>query len=184
MVFRSLDRPDYNADRPDYIVFRENGSGDVTELHAWGATYERIGWREQATFHLGLLASCVIAFLAYGLSRSLRELRHRMPPDEGRLAQRCAIFVALANLMFVGGLVVFFRGLGTASRPLSVPFVLWLSLPLVSVVVTALLPGFAAMAWREGWWTRGERVGFSAFAALSVAFTTFLNHWKLLGIRY
>jgi len=184
MVFRSLDKPDYNADRPDYIVFRENGRGDITDLHAWGATYERIGWREQATFHLSLLTSCVIAFLAYGLSRGLRELRHRMAPDEGRLARRCAIFVALANLIFVGGLVVFFRGLGTASKPFPFPVVLWLSLPLVSVVVTALLPGFAATAWREGWWTRRERLGFSAFAALSVAFMTFLNYWKLLGIRY
>jgi CubicO group peptidase (beta-lactamase class C family) len=184
MVFRSLDRPDYNADRPDYIVFREIGTGDVTELQAWGATYERVGWREQAIFHLGLLASCVIAFLAYGLSRGLRALRHRMAPDEGRLARRCAIFVALANLIFVGGLVVFFRGLGTASKPFSLPVVLWLSLPLVSVVVTALLPGFAATAWRDVWWTRRERLVFSAFAALSVAFMTFLNYWKLLGIRY
>lgn len=184
MVFRSLDRPDYNADRPDYIVFRESGTGDVTELHAWGATYERIGWREQATFHLGFLASCVIAFLGYGLSRGLRELRHRMAPDEGRLARRCAVFVALANLLFVGGLVVFFRGLGTASKPFSLPVVLWLSLPLVSVFVTALLPAFAAIAWREAWWTRRERLGFSAFAALSVVFMTFLNYWKFLGIRY
>jgi hypothetical protein len=50
--------------------------------------------------------------------------------------------------------------------------------------MTALLPGFAVIAWREGWWTRRQRVSFSAFAALSVAFMTFLNYWKLLGIRY
>jgi CubicO group peptidase (beta-lactamase class C family) len=184
MVFRSLDRPDDNADGPDYIVFRDNGSGNVTELQAWGATYERIGWREQAALHLGLLASCVIAFLAYGLWRGVGELRVRMAPDEGRLARRCAIFVAVVNLLFVGGLVVFFRGLGTASTPFSWPVVLWLSLPLASVVVTALLPGFAAAAWRDVWWTRRERLAFSAFAALSVAFMTFLNYWKLLGIRY
>ena len=107
-----------------------------------------------------------------------------MAPDEGRLARRCAIFVALANLIFVGGLVVFFRGLGTESKPFAWPVVLWLSLPLASVVVTALLPGFAATAWRDVWWTRRERLVFSAFAALSVTFMMFLNYWKLLGIRY
>ena len=183
MVFRSADSPDYFADRPDYIVFRENRRGDITELHAWGATYERIGWVEQTSFHLSLFACCVIAFLTYPLSRSLRALRRRRAPDEGRVARRCAIFVALVNLMFVGGLMVFFRGLG-ASIPLPLPVVLWLSLPLASVAVTALLPAFAAAAWRESWWTRGERLGFSTFVALSVAFMTFLNYWKLLGIRY
>jgi hypothetical protein len=51
-------------------------------------------------------------------------------------------------------------------------------------VATALLPGFAARAWIAGWWTRRERLGYSAVAALSVAFMTFLKYWKLLGMRY
>ena len=183
MVFRSLDEPDYNADGPDYIVFRTNERGDIRELHAWGATYERIGWREEATFHLGLLASCVLAFIGYGLFGGLRELRHRMGPDAGRLARRCAIFIALANLMFVAGLAMFFRELGTASRPLPLTIVLWLSLPLASIVVTALLPGFAIAAWREGWWTRSERLAFTTFVGMATAFMIFLNYWKLLGFR-
>jgi hypothetical protein len=52
------------------------------------------------------------------------------------------------------------------------------------IAVTALLPAFAAKAWTEKWWTRGERLAYSTFVALSVAFMTFLNYWKLLGIRY
>jgi CubicO group peptidase (beta-lactamase class C family)/uncharacterized membrane protein len=172
-----------NADSGDYIVFRENRRGDITELHAWGATYERIGWVEQTRFHMGVLVSCVIAFLAYPLSRGLRAIRGRRAPEEGRVARGCALFVAFANLAFVVGLAVFFRGLG-ASIPLPLPVILWLSLPLASVAVTALLPAFVARAWREAWWTRGERLAFSTLAALSVAFMTFLNYWKLLGIRY
>ena len=39
--------------QPDYIVFRENGQGASYELHAWGATYERVGWREQADISSG-----------------------------------------------------------------------------------------------------------------------------------
>ncbi len=62
--------------------------------------------------------------------------------------------------------------------------VLWLSVPLVSLAATAVLPAFAISAWREGWWTFGDRLGFSAFAALGVAFMAFLNYWKLLGLRY
>ena len=70
LLFRSVDSP-------DYIVFRENDHGDIVELDAWGATYERVGWREQAPFHLAVLAICVIAFLAYPLARGLRAIRRR-----------------------------------------------------------------------------------------------------------
>jgi hypothetical protein len=77
---------------------------------------------------------------------------------------------------------VFFREFGGVT-PLPL-IVLWLSLPLASVAVTALLPAFAAIAWKEAWWTRRERLGYSTFAVFAVAFMTFLNYWKLLGIRY
>ena len=184
MVFRSTDRPDYSADGPDYIVFREDDHGAIVQLHAWGATYEQIGWAEQASFHLTLFACCVITFLAYGTSRGLRELRRRTALDQGRLAGRFGLIVSLLNIAFVAGLPIFF-GAFRASAPLPPPvLVSWLALPLASVAVTALLPGFAAIAWREGWWTRRERLGFSALATICVAFMTFLNYWKLLGIRY
>jgi hypothetical protein len=62
--------------------------------------------------------------------------------------------------------------------------VAWLALPLASVAVTALLPAFAMLSWRERWWTRGERLGFSTLTAVSVAFMAFLNYWQLLAIRY
>jgi hypothetical protein len=100
------------------------------------------------------------------------------------VARRCALFVSLLNIAFVAGLPIFFERIRT-SVPLSRPvLVLWLALPLASGAVTALLPGFAAMAWRERWWTRSERLGYSTFAGLAVAFMTFLNYWKLLGIRH
>jgi hypothetical protein len=176
LLFRS-------ADSPDYIVFRENEGGDITELHASGRTYERIGWWEQAPFHMGVLASCVIAFLAYPLSRCVRAVRRRRASPEGRAARGCAVFVALANLAFIVGLAVFIRDLG-AIAPLPLPVVSWLSIPLASVAVTALLPVFVALAWRDKWWTRRERLGYSTFVVFAVTFMTFLNYWKLLGVRY
>ena len=164
LVFRS-------ADSPDHIVFREDGQGAIVELHAWGATYERIGWAEQAPFHLGLLASCVIACLAY-LVRTLRTLRRRGTLQEGRLARGCAVFVATTNLAFVVGLALVLREFGSIT-PLPLPIVLWLS-----------LPAFAGRAWSKQWWTRGERVGYSTLAVFAAAFIVFLNYWKLLGFRY
>jgi hypothetical protein len=100
------------------------------------------------------------------------------------VARRFAIVVAVLNILFIAGLPLFFAAV-RASTPFSRPVLtLWLSLPIASVAVTALLPGFAATAWRERWWTSGERLRYSTFVVLAVAFMTFLNYWKLLGLRY
>lgn len=172
-----------SADGRDTIVFREDASGKIATLHAWGTTYERIGWVEQSIFHVAFLAACVVAFLAYPLSRAFATLRRRPISLDGRAARRCAVVVALANLAFIVWLGMSLRGLG-ASVPLSPATIIWLSVPLVSSAMTALLPGFAALASREGWWTLRERISYAAFAAVSVAFMVFLNYWKVLGIRY
>ena len=113
------------ADSADYIVFREDGRGDVAEIHTSGGTYERIAWWEQTPFHVGLLGSCVIAFLAYPLSRGVRALRRRNVPREGRAARRAALFVVLTNLAFVAGLACLPQGPGrhnpspAADRPVA-----------------------------------------------------------------
>ena len=134
-------------------------------------------------FHLAIFATCVVSFLAYTMWRALRVIRRRADDLEGARARACATFVALANLVFVAGLAGSLRELGEVT-PLAWPSLLLLSIPVVSLAVTALLPAFAASAWREGWWTWRERVGYSTFAVVAVAFMTFLNYWKLLGIRY
>ena len=170
-------------DALEYIVFRDGERASVTELHSGNGTFERIGWLEQTAFHGVLLVACVVAFVAYAGFRLVGLLRHRPSTPDGRMAGRLAAFVATTNLLFLFALAPSLRELG-AVTPLPWPQLLILSLPLVSLVATALLPGFAARAWIAGWWTRRERLGYSAVAVLSVAFMTFLNYWKLLGIRY
>jgi hypothetical protein len=169
-------------DAHEYIVFR-TGEGGEAELHSGNGTYQRIGWLEQTAFHGVLLVTCVAAFLTYAGFRLVALVRHRAEQAEGRNARRMAAFVGLTNLVFLAALAPSLRNLG-AITPLPWPMVVLLSLPLISVAATALLPGFAARAWMAGWWTRGERLGYSTFAGLSVAFMTFLNYWKLLGLRY
>ena len=170
-------------DAHDYIVFRNVDDGEGVELHSGNGTYERIGWLEQTAFHGVLLVACLLAFLAYAIGGLIRIGCRRPLAPEGLAARRVALLVALLNLVFMAALVPSLRELG-AITPLPWPAVVLLSLPLASVAATALLPGFAARAWMDRWWTRRERLGYSTFAALSVAFMVFLNYWKLLGIRY
>jgi hypothetical protein len=156
--------------------------GAITRLHAWGATYERIGWWEQAPFHLSVLAVCFLSFIAYAISAAIRGLRRRETPTDGRAASRCALAASIVNVMFVCGLPFVFAALRAATPPPPLVLIAWLMLPLASAAATSLLPGFAVLAWREQWWTRGARLRFSTMAVLSVAFLTFLNYWKLFGV--
>ena len=176
LVFRSVRSS-------DHIVFRTNQRGDISELHTRGATYERIPWWEQATFNLAIMTVCLLAFVGYAVSAGFRAVRRRAAFREGKVARRWAVFVALANLAFISGVAVLFRDFGRIT-PLPLSIVLLLSLPLISLAATLALPYFAMMAWRNEWWTRSRRVGYSIFVACALAFMVFLNHWKLLGFRY
>ena len=123
LVFRSIDSV-------DYIVFRENERGEITGV----GPYERISMLEQMPFHLAVLLSCVIAFLGYLSSAAIRALRRQPSTPEGRAARRCAVLVAGLNLMFIFGLPMFIRDLG-AITPLPLAIVLWLSLPMASLLL-------------------------------------------------
>jgi hypothetical protein len=85
--------------------------------------------------------------------------------------------------VFLVGFAASIRQLGD-TIPLPLRSLGLLSLPIISLALTGLLPALAVVAWRERWWTRGGRLAYSALAALAVTFLVFLNYWKLLGFRY
>jgi hypothetical protein len=99
------------------------------------------------------------------------------------VANGLGIAVALVNLLFTAGLVVFLRDLG-ATVPLPVIVALWLWLPLIGLAITVIAGAFATAAWLGGWWTRRERLGFAALVIAALSFSSFLNYWKLLGFHY
>jgi hypothetical protein len=172
LVFRS-------AGGEDVIAFREDAQGAIAELHAWGGTFERVSWLEQPPFHLIVVMVSALAFSWY----ALRTIRQRRLSVEGRAARTSALCVAFINLVFVPWLVVRLRGLGDTT-PLPLPDVALLLLPVASALLTVPLPAFAAAAWWHGWWSRRDRVAYTTVVLAGVAFATFLNYWKLLGLRY
>jgi CubicO group peptidase (beta-lactamase class C family) len=174
MLFRS-------ADREDYIVFRADSAGAPAELLAWGSSYERIGIFEQTAFHVGVLLSSVAGFVSYIGLRLVRLRRARETIRRTRLARFSGVAAATVNLTFVAGLPILFGDLG-AAVPLPLVVRVWLALPVISLVMAPILVGFAVLAWRGGWWTRGERIAYSASAVAAVAFLLFLNYWRLLVV--
>jgi CubicO group peptidase (beta-lactamase class C family) len=171
-----------SADGGDYMVMRQDTNGDPVELHAWGGTYQRIGFFEQAPFHIAVFLACVLASAIY-LVTLLRGRRVGTPPGANRAARYAGAFLSLVNITFAGGLIVLFMDLG-ASVPLPLPTKLWLALPMVALVLTVLVVPLVGAAWRSDWWRFRERVSYSAMVAASIAFMVFLNYWKLLGFNY
>ena len=163
----------------DTLVFRHVNGSLLGVMQTWNTTYERIGWTEQTAVHLALAVSCLLVFAIAAVSTP-RDWRHWR---EGRTARACGLFVALANLVFIVGLVVSLRTLGETT-PLPLRQTALLVLGVAAAAVATLLPAFTILAWREGWWTRGGRVSYTVLTACGVVFAAWLDHWKLLGFRY
>jgi hypothetical protein len=121
---------------------------------------------------------CALASAAYWF-RAIRSRRLLEQP----VVRALGVFVAIANLLFIAGLIGLFRNLGE-TVPLPTLVTAWLLLPLASVAIVPVLAVCAGQAWYHRWWTRGERVMYTTFVASSLAFLLLLNYWKLLGFRY
>jgi CubicO group peptidase (beta-lactamase class C family) len=171
------------VDGADRILFRGNDVDAVTELHAWGASYERIGFFEQAPFHLGVLVACLISFISYPIAAFRRGRVSAARTAWSTRARFGGALLALVNVGFTAGLVLLFRDLGS-SVPLPLTWQAWLSLPIAGLLLSAAAVSFAVAAWSTGWWHRGERLAHSMLAAGSVVFLVWLNYWKLLGFHY
>ena len=125
------------------------------------------------------LVACLLVF-AVSATRLLWTWRRW---SEGRAACACALWVALAHLVFTVWLAASLRMLGDTT-PL--PLGQWslLALGVAAAAVSALLPAFAFVAWRERRWSRGGRVSYTLLAACAVVFGAWLDAWKLLGFKY
>jgi hypothetical protein len=163
----------------DMLVFRHGDGNFLGVMQTWNTTYERIGWTEQTAVHVALLVSCLLVFGGSAVTTVRNWRRWR----EGRTARACGLFVALANLFFIAGLIALIRTLGETT-PLPLTQMALLVLGMTAATVATLPPAFAVIAWRERWWTRGARVSYTVLALCGAVFGAWLDYWKLLGFHY
>ena len=169
----------FEAPNGDPLVFRHVDGRPIGVMQPWQGTYERIRWHEQTAVQLAIVVACLLVF-AVSATRLLWTWRRW---SEGRAACACALWVALAHLVFTVWLAASLRMLGDTT-PL--PLGQWslLALGVAAAAVSALLPAFAFVAWRERRWSRGGRVSYTLLAACAVVFGAWLDAWKLLGFKY
>jgi pimeloyl-ACP methyl ester carboxylesterase len=141
-------------------------------------------------FHLGVLGFCLLFFLAEVLllpGNLIRSLRHRAEQTARMawLARGLAVVTAVANLVFVVGLVL------TVGKALSVNWlILAFGMP-AKAAFLVIFPPLAAVSsigalvisfwvWKRGVWTALARVHYSMVVVAGLIFIWFLSYWGLL----
>jgi CubicO group peptidase (beta-lactamase class C family) len=186
LLFQSLD----GSDR---IFFRENEAGRIT--HMFGrigeepATFEKVLWYERDVVQLGLIALLVVTFLSVlvwpmaSLIRRLRKWQAR-DPRPARVARLLAFLLSLLNLVFVAVFAAtLLQGLSGSSTYPPPWFLALLVIPVSTAVLSIIVFVFAALAWKNCYWSLVGRLHYSLVTLAALAFVWLANYWNLLGFK-
>ena len=176
---------DGQANVPEYVAFRHNAAGKVTELMPADseAPYHRVNWYYSQPVQLGLIALAALGFIVTLVHIAAGAWRHGLAStvrDRARLwLTLCAaadlicltlLLIILAGSSTPSGAVAFELGLGAGMRTLLV-FMTGFA------VATVTAPAISIMAWR-----RNERPWAVTTAFLGIAaagYLWFILTWNL-----
>jgi len=139
--------------------------------------------KDPPILRLALLLGSLLLMLSGVVAWSIAALRGRRGGQDRRekWARWTAGAAAVLNILFV---VVF-----VASNPMEViygyPLILRLAmlLPLISIVPAAGALVYAALAWRQGFWSLAGRIHYTLVSLAAAALVWQLDYWHLLGWR-
>jgi len=175
----------------DLLAFQEDNQGRITAMQRDSRTswaYERAPWFRERVFQLFLVGVCVLIFIVTGIPwpfgfvvRWLRRKTIALNPRREQ-ARALAGLVSLINLVVVIGFMIGISD--TMAITYSLPPILVMSLVLgvVSVIGTAGLVFFAALAWQKGYWGLWSRITYTIVTVVAVAWVWFMSEWNLMSI--
>ena len=180
----------HQVDGQEVIVFQPSGPGGVMAMIQDNfpiITFTRLPWYESPDLVLGLLAACLLIFLAtligWGIAALVRARRRIALPPMVRAARWLAGGAAGVAILFVVGflyLVIAYFGSGVVIQSGTITLVL--TLGLVSAVLSAGALVCAVWVWSKGSPLRlGARLHYTLVALACLAFVWFLATWNLLG---
>jgi len=113
---------------------------------------------------------------------------NRCPRKQERLA-RSARWVAgaasMLNLLFLMGLVII-SAVNQMELIYGIPSSLagLFTIPLIAAILALASALFAALAWKNSYWSFLERIHYTLVTLALLAFIWWLNNWNLLGYRF
>ncbi|GAA5262181.1 serine hydrolase domain-containing protein [Methanocalculus sp. MC3] len=170
-----------SAGRPEFFVLQ-----NVPIL-----TFERLAWHDTPSFLenvknvAGIILATVLIWPLLAAFRRAYAIPEKAMPRHARIARWIAGASAFSLLGFVLVLlpeIIDNETLVSTYLISPVPpveFTLALIVPVLSLLLTLLTVGFAAIAWKEGYWNRLHRIHYTVVAAAAVAMLWWINSWNL-----
>ncbi|WP_082089019.1 serine hydrolase domain-containing protein [Methanosarcina siciliae] len=174
------------------LVFGKDSQGHIKYLFIKldpTATYEKVPWHDDLSINLFLLGSCILLFLStliwpISLIIKCSPSKPKKPSSTARLFAGGA---SMINLLFLTGLTFLFRD-KTANvefiYSVSTFLILLLAIALIAAILALGSAVFAALAWKDSYWSYPERIHYSLVVLALLTFVWWLNNWNLLGFKF
>lgn len=192
----------YRLNDDDYVAFGADERNRITylfhPLDLGPAGFEKLPWYETTYFQVPVAIFFVVAFVsAFGiwpvgaLKRRFGKGSKSNSSEKGhfstaKLAWLVAGLISTLYLVFLVGMGVVFWQHDPLEFIYEVPSTLrvLLYVPLVAAGLTVALPIFAALAWKNQYWSIRKRWHYSLVTLAALGFIPFLHYWNLLGFRF
>lgn len=154
-------------------------------------TFARLAWYDTPSFLknvknvAGIILATVLIWPLLAAFRRAYDIPEQAMPRPARIARWIAGASALSLLGFVLVLLptIIDNETLVSSYLISpvppVEFTIALTVPVLSLLLTLLTVGFAAIAWKEGYWNRLHRIHYTVVAAAAVAMLWWMISWNL-----
>jgi CubicO group peptidase (beta-lactamase class C family) len=171
------------------LAFTEDGGGEVTHMIfsnlPFMPTY-RIAWYTAPAFNYFLLGMGLLLCITIPVSAFRHRRARKGDPAVARWAVRIAASVAILTLVFWVAVVVILSSSDLEELMYGFPASLTaaLMLPILTTVLSLGVVAFAVLAWKDGFWSRFQRIHYTLFALFAVGLVWFYWYWNLLGVQY
>lgn len=174
----------------DGLVFGEDGQGNINHFFYVNnptTAYEKVPWYDDANFNYTLLGACVILFLS-ALIWPIGFLFNRCPAKSeipAKAARWIAGGASMLNLVFLIGLMAL-SSMSLTSLIYGIPstLVALFTIAIIAAIMAIVSAVFAALAWKNGYWSIAGRLHFTLIVIALLAFICWLNNWNLLGFKF
>jgi CubicO group peptidase (beta-lactamase class C family) len=175
------------------LVFRDSPDGRTHYLFIGsdpeGGSLVKAEWYQTASFHMILLALCLLTFHSALITWPVSWLLGRRKNRAADRIQMLAKWVAgLACALGIGFVLGFLLLLVTSYNDLAygapISLLVVLTMPIVATMLTMVTIGFTALAWNRRYWSLPGRIHYTLVTIALVVFLWSLNFWNLLGYKF
>lgn len=203
LVFASPDGNTIGGGVNYHVVFTTGSNGTYFHADALPQYSERLPWyaTPAGITNLGYLCLAVFASVALwplgALHAPWRRWRHAESTTEGertRLPSLAHWLMGFTGVLYWLVFLIpflFFFELGplqfqylTSSLTIPPPFLVWLTLPLIAIALTAGGMVLAVLAWRRRYWNTFGRIHCTVVLGAALAFIIWLNYWNMIGFKW